>query len=463
MARKDESSTVRSQLACTAKRLSAGDGLAIVRELLQRKVDLDDPHIPLLLWWAIEDKAISDRDQVLGLLDSKTMWSAPLMSPFVVERLARRFMAEGSKVGLEGCGWLLENAGSNSNLEVVMRGIEKALDGRTLPRTPPELNHGMDILKRAGLDPLTVTRFKARLGDYVAFVSVMDKVTDTKLPDSERLRLVELLSQSGASEVVGTLLTLIGEGNSPALRSAALVGLQPFSDPKITDTVLSLYPRMPVDLKSKSRDLLVSRAPSALALLKAVDAKTIDPKEVPFEQLRRMRLLKNADLDKLIEKHWGKIGSETTGEKTSRIRSIGGILRGGNGDAARGKLLFKEHCANCHQLFGEGNKVGPDLTSTDRKNRDYLITQIVDPSAIIRPEFLAYNLTTTDGRTLMGLIAEETPNAVTLLDAKNEKTVIPREKIDELRASAVSLMPDGLFDKFSEEMLRDLFVYLQKE
>src|SRR5439155_8065582 len=74
VARSDVSPTGRSQLACTAKRLAAKDALPIVHRLLPRQEGLDDPYIPLLLWWAIEDKAISDRESVLGLLDSPSAW-----------------------------------------------------------------------------------------------------------------------------------------------------------------------------------------------------------------------------------------------------------------------------------------------------------------------------------------------------------------------------------------------------
>src|SRR5262249_21619764 len=53
LAKQEPSPVVRSQLACSAKRLPGPDCLALVRELLTHKEDVDDPHIPLLLWWAI--------------------------------------------------------------------------------------------------------------------------------------------------------------------------------------------------------------------------------------------------------------------------------------------------------------------------------------------------------------------------------------------------------------------------
>ena len=98
---------VRSQLACSCKRLPAGDCLPIVRELLRHGEDVSDPHIPLLLWWAIEDKAIAYRHDVLALLEHPDAWRQPLVKRFLLERLARRYLAEGNKAYLETCASLL--------------------------------------------------------------------------------------------------------------------------------------------------------------------------------------------------------------------------------------------------------------------------------------------------------------------------------------------------------------------
>ena len=131
--------------------------------------------------------------------------------------------------------------------------------------------------------------------------------------------------------------------------------------------------------------------------------------------------------------------------------------------SANGKALFTKTCATCHTLFGEGNKVGPELTGADRKNLDFLLTSTVDPSAYIRPEFVAWVVNLKDGRSLTGLVAESSPQAITLLNEKNERTVIARDKIDEMSASAVSLMPEKILDPLSEQEIRDLFAYLQSD
>jgi putative heme-binding domain-containing protein len=199
-----------------------------------------------------------------------------------------------------------------------------------------------------------------------------------------------------------------------------------------------------------------------LALLQAVDSGRIAPRDVPIDQLRRLAVYKDERIGKLLAKHWGTVAPATTGEKISRIRSVNLILsRVGKGDAQKGHELFRKHCAACHSLFGEGAKIGPDLTGADRKNREYLLTQIIDPSAVIRPEYQAFTIETKDGRSLFGLIVESSSGSVTLVDSKSEKTVLARSKIDHMEPSAVSLMPEKILAPLSDQELCDLFTYLQ--
>ncbi|HXG09937.1 MAG TPA: PVC-type heme-binding CxxCH protein [Gemmataceae bacterium] len=460
LARTDPSPTVRSQLACTSKRLPARDGLPIVRELLRHDEDVNDPHIPLLLWWAIEDKAVSDPELVLGLLDSPAAWRAPLVRQHLVERLGRRYLAEGTEAGYRLCARLLAAAPGPTEVDLLLSGMEKALEGRRLPRVPAALEkHLAELWAKPSATPALV-RLALRLGSDEAYARALELAADGRIAERERLGLIEVLGQVGKPDCVPVLLRLLEPTEREAVRRAALAALQPFADPRISERVLALYPKMSADLRSRAQTLLCSRPASAREFLRAVDAGRVAPKEVPLEQLRRLVLFKDDEIKRLIEKHWGRVGGQATGEKIARIRAIGVALSRGKGDPANGHLLFQKHCATCHTLFGEGNKVGPDLTSADRKNRDFLLTSIVDPSAVIRPEYGAFNVATKDGRLLTGLIAESSPQAITLLDAKNERTVLARDQIEVLEASPVSLMPDNILDPFDDQQLRDLFSYL---
>jgi putative membrane-bound dehydrogenase-like protein len=460
----DKSPVVRSQLACTAKRLPGKHGLFIVRQLLGRSEDVNDPHIPLLLWWAIEDKAVTDRDAVLGLLDSPAAWRAPLTSKFIVERLARRYMAAGSDTDLATCAKLLDAAPGPTEVDLLVTGMEKALEGRFLPKPPPALERHLTALRTKQPDKITLLRFALRLGSADAYDQTLRLITEAKTASADRVGLVEIVGQLGKPECVPSLLQLLADSKDGRLRQTVLAALQSFPDPRIATTVLDLYPKLPGDLRLRGQALLAGRPASALALVKAVEAGRIDKKEIAFDQLQRIAAFNKPELTKLVEKHWGKVGAASSGEKKSRMVSIAHILRQGKGNPVNGKALFTKHCATCHTLFGEGGKIGPELTGVDRKNLDFLLTSIVDPSAFIRPEFVAYTVETKDGRVLTGLIVEQSPKSVTLLDGKNERTVVAKENVEgEITPSSVSLMPEKILDPLDDQEIRDLLGYLRSD
>lgn len=462
-AREDASCTVRSQLACSVKRLPGKDALPIVRELLRRAEDVNDPYIPLLLWWAVEDKAVSDRDQVLALLDGPDAWRTPLIRGFIVERLGRRYLAEGTGTGLETCARLLAQAPGTAEVDLLVKGMDKALEGRQLKDVPAVLEQKITVLCGQRPADLNLTRLALRLGNAAAYRRALETVTDPKAPAANRVALMEVLGQLGKPDCVPALLRVLESSAPLPLRQAALSALQPFPEPRIAETVLTLYPQIPAGLRAKAQSLLFSRPRSTLAFLQAIDAGRVAAKEVTPDQLRRITLHQDKEIERLVEKHWGRFTPATAGQKLARIGNLNGPVlgRGFPGDAANGKLIFEKKCAVCHTLFGQGGKGGPDLTTADRKDRMFLLTSIVDPSAVIRKEYVAYVVTTTNGRLLTGLIAESTPKTVTLLDAKAERIVLSRDEIEEIRPTPQSLMPEGLLDDLEDQQIRDLFRYLQ--
>jgi putative membrane-bound dehydrogenase-like protein len=454
---------VRAQLACTAKRLPGKDCLPIVKELLAHQEDASDPFNPLLLWWAIEDKAISDREQVLHLLDHPEAWKNAIVNKFLVERLARRYLAEGGEAGQATCAQLIKMAPTPDSINILINGMEKALEGRRVRKCSPELVQQISALWSKEPTDLRRTRLAMRLGSEAAYACALVRISDPKASGGDRQNLVEILGQIGKSDCVPIMMRLLEEDQPPALRLAALSALTSFQSPQIAEKILSLYSKMPSDLRSRAQTLLLSRADSAVAFLERVDQGKIAAKEISLDQLRRLLLHKDERIDRLVEKHWGKIGQEPPGEKKSRIASVMHMLGTGKGDPVRGHALFAKTCANCHMLFGEGAKVGPELTGHDRKNRAMLVTDVVDPSAIVRQEFVAFNVTTKNGRLLTGLVAEATPQTVTLLDAKNERTLLARDAIEEMTPSPLSLMPEKLLDEYDEQQIRDLFSYVQSD
>ena len=214
-------------------------------------------------------------------------------------------------------------------------------------------------------------------------------------------------------------------------------------------------------LNSQIRDLLLTRPASALAWLQAVDRGEIAPSATPTEQIRRVALFGDEKLDALVARHWGKLQGATREERLAEVRRLNNDLRAASGDPDEGHQIFKKHCASCHQLFGEGAKVGPDLTTANRMDRDFLLISLVDPNSVIRKEYVSVVIQTTVGRVLTGLPVARTDSTLTLVDSKGDKQDVATSEIDQLHESPVSLMPDNLYHQFTPQQLRDLFAYLQ--
>ena len=106
------------------------------------------------------------------------------------------------------------------------------------------------------------------------------------------------------------------------------------------------------------------------------------------------------------------------------------LLTRTKGDATGGVAVFKKLCAQCHKIYGEGQDVGPDLTNDGRANFDLLLSNVFDPSLVIGASYQATNVVTTQGRSLTGLLVEDSPQRVVLKLQGGKLETIPRGDVD---------------------------------
>jgi putative heme-binding domain-containing protein len=460
LARTEPLSDVRDQLACSAKRLPGKDGLPITHELLLRSEDVGDKHIPLLLWWALESKAASDRDAVLRLFEDSAFWQAPIVSRFIVSRLGQRYSAERSEMNLETCAKLLGMAPTTRDLDELVKGMEAGLQGDPVKSVPPALQQRVaDIWSRRPPTP-TLISFALRLGHAPAIATALSRIADRQAPEVERRQLVHLLGERRETSAVPVMLERLREEKSEPLRLELVNSLQRFEQPEIARTLLELFPNLSIKLRTTAQTVLSSRATWARLLLQAVDAGQLKKEQVTTANVLAIQGLKDSACDTLIKKHWGRL-TRSSEEKEKQIAAVRSLLASGKGDEKAGREIFQRICATCHTLHGEGAKIGPDLTGYERDNLDFILPAIVDPSLAIREEYTGFNVSTKDGQTLTGFIADQTPSAVTLTDLTGNKLVLPRRDIESLQASALSLMPEGLLEALQPQEVRDLFSHLR--
>lgn len=476
-AEKEPHAEVRLQLAATAARLPSRQALPVINANINRDADGADPFIPLMWWWAVEAHAETGREEVMKRFLRPSAWKSALFRETLLPRLVRRY-ASGAKPGnIQSASLLIASAPDAMSRQALWDQVLMGLAGMSRSAMVGGADWRQDaevrqLALRARADWLAdprhpgLTRLALLLRVEGAAKAVETEAFDTTTPPERRAFLLGFLAGSGDRTLAGKALEYTMPGQPERVRLAA-VGLVASLDQVQASSALAdrLRDEKSAVVASAIRAGLLSSKPGASALLGAVDSGRVGSSAIPIDELRAVATLASPELDALVRKHWGVVGSGTPGERLAEVRRLENDLRAGHGDPGRGKELFKAHCAACHVLFGEGTKGGPDLTTANRQDRRYLLESLVDPSGTIRREYASVVVATVAGRVHSGLPLARDQDSITLLVAGSPPVSrkIPLAEVESISESPLSIMPENLHKAFSPQGLRDLFAHIQKK
>ena len=453
MAGEDPSPIVRRYLASAATRLPLEDRWALLDALVSHPEDAQDHNLPLLYWYAAEPLAEKDMSRALAL-------AVEAKSPILLSHMVRRIGAIADAAAIAHLVERLGEVESADNQQLFLDGIRQALRGRrqvpmptAWPAVAGRLQESASGKVRQQAEALGVT-----FGDPAALARMRAIVADPGAENASRANALEALRAAKDPGLAPTLHTLLSE---PALRSAALRALGLYDHAATPEKILSVYASLRHAEKRDALATLASRAEYAAALLTAIDEKRVARTDLSADLVRQMRNLNDSNVDRRVEEVWGTV-RETAQDKARLIAKYKKMLDDGktrNADLSLGRAVFAKTCQQCHKLYGLGREVGPELTGSNRADLDYLLSNVLDPSAMRAKDYVATTIATADGRILTGIASEENERAVTLLTA-NETVVIPRDEIDVMEPSEKSMMPDDLLAPLSDADIRALVAYL---
>jgi putative heme-binding domain-containing protein len=176
---------------------------------------------------------------------------------------------------------------------------------------------------------------------------------------------------------------------------------------------------------------------------------------------RQIRGFGDEALTEQLSEVWGEL-RESAADKKALVEKLKGDLKPealATANPGKGRALYAAVCGACHVMYGEGGKIGPDLTGSGRANLDYLLENIVDPSAVVSADYRMSLVTLEDGRALSGVIAGKDERTLTLRTLAETMTIDQKEVV-KIDTSPLSMMPEGLLLAFPPDQVRDLIAYL---
>ncbi len=454
MAEQDKSAVARLYVASAAGRLPLNDRWDILRGLASHAEDAQDHNLPLMIWYAAEPLAEEDANRALdfAIVAGKNM---PILRDYMLRRIGSRADAKAVATLIDGL-----NRASEVDLQLAyLDALRTSLTGQRRV-TPPEswqsvsnklLSSG-DARVKLQAEALGVT-----FGDAKAMASVRTRVLDKNASSDSRRESLNALLAARDQQLATVLEQLLDE---PALREAALAGLAQVNSPATAELILKRYAQLTPGERRTAMATLASRPESALAMLRAVESKQIASTDLSADLVRQLQNLKNAEVNRLLAATWGTV-RETAADKAGLIEEYKRLVTTSKmkPDLGHGRAVFARTCQQCHALFGTGGNVGPDLTGSNRTNLDYVLSNIVDPSAVMAKEYQPTVVLTSDGRVITGIVRGEDDKAIKLQTA-TALEVVPKDEIEERKLSPQSMMPDDQLKQFSSSEVQALIAYL---
>ena len=458
-----KSKIVRREIASTALMLSDRYDVApILRALMANADDANDPLIPNLTWLAYE-KVLAKKQGAHNPAIKELAWlleQAPtnlFVRDRIVPKAMRRLASTGQPADLELCLKFVADCTDFNTREKALDGLSLALAGQTLtpPANWPALQSELEKQPRlAG----ALAKLNVSFRDVNAIAAMTATVGDAAKPSEVRIEAMRRLA-AGRTPADAVLIPLVRSQQDVAVRVEAARTLSASESPKLAEQLLKNWAELPRPVQAELVNVFAGRKPWAVAMMKAMDAKTVDRQLVTDNTILRIQAFNDVELNKLIEKAWGR-SRTTPSELTKVIDAMRIDLGKAPGSFAKGKAVFEAQCMKCHQFEGKGQVVGPPLDGAAR-DIEYLLANIIDPNRVIGAPYFLRIVNTLDGKVEQGVLAEEDDRFLTLKVENGVLKKIAKADIDgDVKIVEKSMMPEGLAYAMSVQDFRDLVRYV---
>ena len=283
------------------------------------------------------------------------------------------------------------------------------------------------------------------------------EATNDRLPDDQRIAGIRLLAFANYETASSRLLPLLSPRSSQTLQRAVVSAIGRQSGPSVARELLGHWSALSPLVRSELLDELLSSEARCGQLLTAIEEANVKVSEIGASHRSQLLKHRSSAIRKRSELLWGDEVETNRSQVVTQFQDVLALM----GDPANGRTVFTRTCSVCHKVGEIGYQVAPDLASVKNKSTADLLISILDPNRETQPNFNAYNVITVQGRNHNGIISSETSNSVTLRKAEAKEDVVLRDNIDEMTATGISLMPEGLEKDLSRQQIADVIAFIK--
>jgi putative membrane-bound dehydrogenase-like protein len=450
LAQQDDMPIVRLYLASALQRLPLEERWEIASALVAHGDDATDHNLPLMYWYGIEPLVMAQPERAMQLAKTSQI---PLVSQYIVRRAA------AEEKGYDAL--LMHLAASEEKTQLwMLEEIVAALRARANMKMPKAWSNAYEQLaasKNAAIRQ-QAEYIAVKFGDERVLPLLRKTLVDRSLEEGRRRLALDSLLAAKDRQTPPLLQQLLDDS---LLRLASINALAAFDDKATPAALLKAYPKLNAAEKQAALATLTSRPAYVLELLDAIAAEKLPRNDLSAFTVRQLARLDDPRVTKRLNEVWGTI-RETSADKAALLEKYKKELKPdwiAQGNLPHGRELFNKTCGTCHLLFGSGKTIGPDLTGSNRANLDYLLENLLDPSAVVGKDYQITLVVTEEGRQISGIVKQETDTAVTL-QTPTDVVTIPKAAIESRELGKLSLMPEGQLTQLKPEEVRDLVAYL---
>ncbi|MEM7655863.1 MAG: PVC-type heme-binding CxxCH protein [Bacteroidota bacterium] len=446
MAQNESSPVARLYLTAALQRIAPDQVLALAGPLTQYAEDQDDPNLSFMLWFGIEPQVVKQPGKALEIAGNSQV---PILSELIARRLVD---GEKSEALVQALG---ERGG---NQKAMLQGMLAALNGRSNLHPPANWEATYALLQQDRSLASLATQVSQQYGDAAAIAGLWQELKDANNTAAQRQAAIRLLAQQKDGQLLDQLPGLLQD---PTLRTEAIRAVAQYEDKQLGQLLLDQYEKSEVEEQEEIIQTLASRAGYGYQLAYAIKDEQIPRSDIPAYLVRQLRRVVGNGFVEI----WGPIDALQADKQASYATYQALLTDEALADAnpAAGKALFQQQCGACHQLYGEGGQIGPDLTGSNRTNTAYLLGNLIEPSSEIQDDYRLVFVTTQDGRTYSGNVIGESDRQLTMRIAGQGEVILSQSDVLSREVSPNSLMPEGLLDQLSEQEVLDLIGYLKTE